>query len=505
MTNFNIKESFDDTKIKNINQANWFKTMNQFPRTISHMRLLISIVDKIGIFNKYDLIKTSTMDKNKLNIIYAVLRIMNKVFNKYLDHIVKNIFRDGLKELFSCSHLTYYDLFFDQLTQDLDHFACLIIKTHYPKLDEEIIKFKLINYLDTTFKKTFYENIMKKLGYDNSDNFYIQHENIFIHMAQDFIKYTRQTLTETYETMKIFLDKIFNPQCSKETVDDIITALKKHIDLKNLFKETCMEIDIYSEQKLDDELELSEIKTPSASETKILLANENDLSADINYINNIVENIGYRIHISNQTRTNAISIFQPFIEHNLVSSNEDMLAILLSILIDYRTEPYIIDKNSSITLENYYEQIVQSAQSAQSQSLLQYFNTYEDLCNLFIDVNRSFNFYPLDIILPLTSRIFNAKIKLVRQDLHVMEIDNTNNLINDNLSDDGLSEKMIVIYVVPENNMEQNSNMCYTLCDKDVIFKPILEYPQPVNEIIKFLRNIKKSKHQAASHDVLNV
>lgn len=67
MTNFNIKESFDDTKIKNINQANWFKTMNQFPRTISHMRLLISIVDKIGIFNKYDLIKTSTMDKNKLH------------------------------------------------------------------------------------------------------------------------------------------------------------------------------------------------------------------------------------------------------------------------------------------------------------------------------------------------------------------------------------------------------------------------------------------------------
>jgi len=255
MTNNNIKESFDDIEIKNINRSSWFRTMEHYPKTVGHMKLLVSIVDKIGIFDKFDLTQTSDMDSNKLNIIYAVLRIMNKVFNGYLDYVVKRIFRDGLKEIFPCTHLSCYDLFFDQLTQDIDHFICSIIKSDYLVMNAKMIKNKFTDYLRFTFDKTFYQNMIKKLSYNIGHNFYVQNEKLLDAMSQEFMTYTKETLTETYDTMKIFLDKIFDHECSEETLYDIITALKKHIDLKSLFIENCMEIDIYCEQKLDDEME----------------------------------------------------------------------------------------------------------------------------------------------------------------------------------------------------------------------------------------------------------
>ena len=143
----NLKESqrnIDNTKIKNIESAEWFQTIYHYPKTIGHMKLLISIVDKIGIFDKYDIAKISEMESNKLNIMYAILRIMNKVFNKYSDYVVKKTFRDGLKDIFSCTNLTYYDLFFDQLTQDIDHFVCSIIKSDYPTMNRNVIEFKFV-------------------------------------------------------------------------------------------------------------------------------------------------------------------------------------------------------------------------------------------------------------------------------------------------------------------------------------------------------------------------
>ena len=111
-----------------------------------------------------------------------------------------------------------------------------------------------MNYVRSTFKKTFYDNIMKKLSYEITKDFYDKHNELFERIAQEFIIYTKETLAETYETMKIFLNKIFEPNCSNETCNDIILALQEHIDIKKLFEENCMEIDVYCEQKLDDEI-----------------------------------------------------------------------------------------------------------------------------------------------------------------------------------------------------------------------------------------------------------
>lgn len=237
-------------RIKNINKTNWFKTMDYYPKTIEQIKLLISIVDKISIFESFDLDKIIEMESDKLDILYAVIRIMNKVFNRYLDFAVKKIFRNGLKQLFSCTDLTYYDLFFDQLTQDIDNFVCVTIKQHYPIMNALDIKNNFIKYLESIFSKNFYQKLIKKLSYDVDNNFYKKHNDLFKKMTQEFISHTNDTLHETYETMKIFLDKIFNPQCSVETINEIISTLKNNMDLKILFEEKSMEISIYIESAI---------------------------------------------------------------------------------------------------------------------------------------------------------------------------------------------------------------------------------------------------------------
>lgn len=238
-----------DKKIKNINRAKWLKTMNYYPKTVEHFKLLISIVDRTKIFDKFDIDRIATMDGSKINIIYAILRLMNKVYGGYLDYVVKKIFRDGLKELFGCTNkIIYYDMFMDQLTQDIDYFVCSTIKKQYSVMDKNIIKSDFIQFLSTTFNKRFYNNLI-----DINNEFYKKNDILFSCLVQQFIKYTNTVLAETYDTMEIFLEQIFSSESSEETINAISTALKKHINLKNLFEESCMEIDIYVEHILDTE------------------------------------------------------------------------------------------------------------------------------------------------------------------------------------------------------------------------------------------------------------
>jgi len=482
MNQNSIKETSDDLLIKNIKQASWFCTMEHYPKTVGHIKLLVSIVDKIGIFKKFDLAKTSDMEPNKLNILYAILRITNKVFNKYLDYVVRKIFRDGLKEIFSCKKLTYYDLFFDQLTQDLDHFVCYIIKTQYPQLieqsTEQLVKNKMVDFFHSNFRKIFYQNIMKKLSYDVGDDFYKENDKLFQSMAQEFVLYTKETLTDTYDTMKIFLDKIFNPDCSDTMLDEIFSALKKHIDLETLFEENCMEIDIYCEQKLDDELEWSDradsqslAESHKGSDT-IITKPPDEKKSEIDKINMLIKDIGYQIHNNNNFDLNNLSILQPFINHNFAKTEKELLDMLVNVITEYAHFTKIIDPNSNVTIENYY---------ALAMAMIgPNISSHQDFCDFITENNHFPDIYPSDLVLRLVSRIYNIKIELLDDDLCIIEIDNTIRTVLD---------EPVIIY--------KKNNTYYTLCIIDCPFFPIyckVKNPQLV------LKEFKKSIRKKNSH-----
>lgn len=265
-----IDFSHYDIGILHIDSSEWFTNLEYYPKTIEQMLLFISIIDKIGITSKYDILLTYDMSCNKLDVLYAVLRIMNKIFNKYLDFVVRKIFRRNFKRAFACSDLRYHGIFMDQLTQDIDNFVCSTLKQYQLEMDVDVIAFQTIEYLKQIFSKTFYESTLRKLSYRLDDNFYEHNYSLFFNTVKEFINYTEETLSETYDTMKIFLDAIFSYNCTDEMVAEIKTSLGKYIDLKSLFKEKCMELDIYSEQKLDDESENEEYCKPKSKEKKLV-------------------------------------------------------------------------------------------------------------------------------------------------------------------------------------------------------------------------------------------
>jgi hypothetical protein len=260
----------DNEVIKCIENANWFKTLNHYPKTVGQMRLLISIFDKINIFRDFDISLTSTMSEKKLNILYAILRITNKMYVKYSAHVVTKIINDKFKRTLvnlaprsNTEHLgeVLPDLFFDQLTQDMDYFVNTIIRTHYPNIHTKTVKFKLIEHTKELFKKPFYEGILSKLPNDITNQFFLKNDKLFTDIVKEFITYTKLTLETTYNSMKLFATNIFNETEVPHTINDINKSLIKHIDLRQLFSETCIESEVYSEYKIHDDTHKREVKS----------------------------------------------------------------------------------------------------------------------------------------------------------------------------------------------------------------------------------------------------
>ena len=396
----------DDTKIKYIDQALWLKTIEHYPKTVGHMKLLISIVDKMGIFTAFDLVRTSEMDSTKLNILYAILRITNKIYTKYVDHVVTKILVPQFGEIFS-GHFyissCYEQLFFDQLVQDIDHFVCLTTLTYYPNMVGSIIKNKLVEHIKCTLQKAFYKNVMKKIFYHMGNEFYSKYDNIFTKMATDYVDYSEKTLKGPYTTMKTFLETIFNQNCTHtKTVSEIINSLEKHINLPSLFNENCMEIDIYCEQKLDDEYEQNDEQT-----TNIFLDNNK-----VNNLNTIIGNIGYQIY--NFTEND--NILKPFVDHKIVNSEHELITILSLVLVKYNTDLKLMDSTNHIMLKDYYTFVMSTEYTK--------FSSYEKFCHNITNKNKLPKKYPAEMLLKIFSRIFDTKIKFVENDLCIIEIDN---------------------------------------------------------------------------------
>ena len=221
-------------------------------------------MDKMGIFEGYDLSLVATMDETRLDILYTIIRMINTIFNKYLTYVLKKIFRKNLEEIFQCLDIVYYDLFFEQMIQDIDYFVCTFVKEEYIKVSSTVnpaepkeedskmspqdLTIEFVSYLRAILRKEFYLRTMKKLGYKIDDDFYERNMDIFREISEEFVSYTKEILLETMDTLKLFLLKIFHPDTKPDTLIEIKDSLEKYFDLEDLFGEKCTEIEIYAEQ-----------------------------------------------------------------------------------------------------------------------------------------------------------------------------------------------------------------------------------------------------------------
>lgn len=438
----------DNSKIKNIKKAKWFCTMEHYPKTIGDLYLLLSIMDKMYIFKNLAINNVIKMNAYRLDIIYAVLRINLKMYNKYLDYAVKKIFCNNFKKIFNNVSSSVKGVLFDQLLQDMDDFVCEIIKTEYPNLDKSSINKKFKIHVTKMLKMPFYNKFLTndKKSISN-DSLYDTNMQLFTESIDDFITYTKITLTETYDTMKIFIDKIFDNNSSTNTIDEIILALNRHIDIDSLFNESCLELDIYNEQKMNDDYH------------------------DINKISSsgglTLSMIGYTSY-DNQKKPR---ILQPFLDNNFADSHDKLLNMLTSILIKYRTHSKIID-NTNTTLENYYILMNPKQQGV-----------YQHICQKMMNTKKVPDTTISQMILRLLSRIYNVKIQIYGEDFMFEEIVNTNSA----------NPKTISIY--------KNDGKYYTIYPNNKEFKPCFKQPCDLNIIYnKFINECKNKSNNQVLH-----
>ena len=392
--------NMNDIPIKYIDQALWLKTIEHYPKTVGHTKLLISIVDKMGIFTAFDISTTSEMDTPRLNILYAVLRISNKLYSKYLDHAVKKILVPKLVGIFYENfhkNPSQKQIFIDQFVQDMDHFVSMTVSTCFPMMIPSIIKNKLIEYLKVTFQKDFYKNVMRKMC---MHDFYSKHDNVFNQIVNDYITYSCKTLDEPYKTMKNFLELIFNinPNYAKP-INDIVASLEKHINLTNLFNEHCMELDVYCEQKLHEEHTTMHICDCHNDKSTIPTA--------------IMNSIGFEIYSFVENST----ILKPFVDHKFVKNESELINILSMVLGKYGTNVKFVDNSNLITAREYYAISMTGEHNK--------YCSYEKFQQNLVTKNRLPKKYPEEMILRIFSRIFGVKIKLIGADLSTTDIHNS--------------------------------------------------------------------------------
>lgn len=233
--------------IKNIKKAIWLTSMNHYPTTLDDMKLLISLVDKMNILRNCDLDYISEMTYQGLNIMYAILRITNKIYTKHSDHIVEKILVGSFRKLISEID---NEVLVDQMIQDFNYFVTLMVRKHYPNMQARSLTEELIMYLKNTFRSPFYKTHLSSAY--STNEFYSQNRVFFDKLAIKLIKYLDFYLKPTYLNMKVLIDTIFDENVINTRLDQIEKNLEKYIDLEKLFQEDCTELDIYCEEKCND-------------------------------------------------------------------------------------------------------------------------------------------------------------------------------------------------------------------------------------------------------------
>ena len=85
----------------------------------------------MNILSDIDLGQMIDMDACRLNLIYAILRITNSVFNKYLNEttlLLSEYFYQILKICDNHNNQNKYQLIIEQLKQDIDIFLDHVLK-----------------------------------------------------------------------------------------------------------------------------------------------------------------------------------------------------------------------------------------------------------------------------------------------------------------------------------------------------------------------------------------
>jgi len=237
--NFNTNNN--DREIINIHEAEWFQTMDYCPSTLNHMKIFIDIVDRMQILKPYNLDLMVVMDRRRLDIIFALLKITNKFFNGYNEQLIRKILKPHFIKIFD---IDKHSILMDQLIQDSESVITDYVSTSYPNLSTSGLESILSLHLKQTLEGDFYKKAL--VAYPIS----------ITNMVSDVITYTIKSMKDIHVTIHVFLSDVFSEDTEENRIDQLIGLILNNMNFEKILYDDCADIDMYNECYLNYMMDL---------------------------------------------------------------------------------------------------------------------------------------------------------------------------------------------------------------------------------------------------------
>lgn len=220
--------------LKNINQTKYLKQLRPKPTTMTHVEMLVRLLDPYNIIRDINGVKR--MSPQQLDLLYIVVSVNRVIFNQYIDTVTQYIVHH-LMTLVTCQDYDSYIMVEDQLHQDVSYLLTVIFNLS----DEKTIKTKLVSDLDEMFNTGLYPDLLTKAIRLK------KYDKMFDRMATKIATFTRAVITKNMEIVTVVIDKLFDPMTRRDVIDSLLASFEKAFDLQQLI----VNDPIYGEMVLD--------------------------------------------------------------------------------------------------------------------------------------------------------------------------------------------------------------------------------------------------------------
>ncbi len=180
----------------------------------------------------------------------------------------------------------------------------------------------IIDKMKQILLRPFYTEILNALNYKMEDFISKNKKMVLKNKSIQVIDYTEKILLKNIKIIKKICETIFDEKCTPELSDQILNSLKKNIDIDDVLNSDCLEIDLYTEYILENNL---------------------------NNCDNFIEKSGHEI-----LRTDNTSLLDVLIEYNLDVSKKSIVNNIYETLTKHSSDKKFI-KNINTSIIKYYK------------------------------------------------------------------------------------------------------------------------------------------------------
>lgn len=242
--------------MKNIAATRLFSQLDAYPSTVKQMETFVEVVDVAKLFSDMDLSQVRSFSPIKLDLIYVILRLSNLVHTRFIASLLEETIIPHLQTTIRCTSLNWYNILFDQMTQDVEYFLHRAVRFCLEN-DGSVHQYMvsgIVSILEKVSCNSVYQTAFRKLNQKMDKTYFQENESLFHLIAAEVEDEIRGQFSKTMESLIIFAQDALDPEIEDEDAEKIMASLDKIIGLNEVMAQECHELVVYVEQTLANSL-----------------------------------------------------------------------------------------------------------------------------------------------------------------------------------------------------------------------------------------------------------